>query len=72
MSAPSLALEDCLAVEASGLTPHYQLFATTTIVGLRYLQHLSSELGKPVEEITRDEIIAAVKAEQARFFNKHA
>lgn len=66
MSDINLAFEDCEAVEAAGLGPHYKLVATSVITSLRYLQRLSSELGKPIEEVTRDEIIAVFKAEQAR------
>lgn len=62
----ALALEDCQALEAASLRPHDKFSATSVIASLRYLQHLSSELGKPIEEVTRDEIITAFKAEQAR------
>jgi hypothetical protein len=62
----ALALEDCQAIEAAGLKMDYKLVATSAIASFRYLHHLSSELGKPIDEITRDEIIAALKAQQSK------
>ena len=61
----TLAFEDSEAVEAAGIGAHYKLAAISVIANLRYLQHLSSELGKPIEAVTRDEIIEAFKSEQA-------
>ena len=66
MSDINLAFEDCEAVEAAGLRPYYKFAAASVITSLRYLQRLSSELEKPIEEVTRDEIIAVFKAEQTR------
>ncbi|WP_157515219.1 hypothetical protein [Luteimonas abyssi] len=60
-------LQDHQAVEAAGLHRTYKLAASTTLASLRYLQHLGAELEKPVDEITREEIIAAFKAEDVRF-----
>ena len=66
MSDINLAFEDCEAVEAADLSPHYKLAVASVITSLRYLQRLSSELGKPIEEITCDEIIKVFKAEEIK------
>ena len=66
MSDLGVALEDAEAVEAAGLDYQFKLLASVTVVSLRYLHHLASELGKPLDQINRDDVIATFKAEQVK------
>ena len=61
-----VALEDAEAIEAAGFDYQIKLLASVTVISLRYLHHLATELGKPLDQINRDDVIAAFKAEQTK------
>ena len=61
-----LALEDASLVEDSGLDATHTLLANTSLIALRYFHELASELRKPIESLTRDDILAKAVAAQLK------
>ena len=61
---------DIEKVNAAGFDAYERAFALSLVVSLRYLQHLSSDLNRPMEDLDVEDILSAIKYEQDKWRHK--